>query len=163
MMLRVFLVVAMAAALAACATTTPNPMSADLRNGVFVKNVTVVWDAKDGKRAGNEGYEKHKADMQARLHDDVEAAFRTSPSGSEPVTFRITVTQFSGDNLVDANVDVVRISDGKVLATYEKVEGIHVSSGGLLGLVAEAALKVDQVGMAATNFTQNLRARFDGA
>jgi hypothetical protein len=66
-----------------------------------------------------------------------------------------------GSNAVLADVSVVRESDGKVLGVYRDVMGMHAANGGVIGLIAQAAMKPDIEGIMANSFAQNLRVRFD--
>lgn len=166
----VFAALAMAA-VSACASV-PNPIDAQTRSGVFVEGADLVWNVEDGKRLENPAYVEGKADMQARLEAAVENEFKASPAGSEPVTFKIDVKNYSrvgtamgnligGSNMVTADVTVIRKSDGKELGKYEDVVGMFASNGGLIGLAVQAATKPDVVGVMADSFAANLRTRFE--
>jgi hypothetical protein len=162
-MVRLLLVAVAAATLAACASTPPNPLSVDSRGGVFVRDVAVGLTADEAKREAKPGNETAKKDMQVRLQAAVTAAFKNSPSGAQPVTLRIEITQYYINSMVTADVSVVRASDGQVLGVYKGVTGMHAQGGGLLGAVIEAAMKTDYVGIIANDFANTLRARFNGA
>lgn len=159
-MLRLLIAIAMAAGLAACATT-PNPLTATVRGAFFVKDAAVIWAVDDAKLAGKESYEAAKADLQARLKVAVEKEFADSPSGAEAVEFAVKVNKYNGSTFVRADVDVVRKSDGQVLATYKDVVGMHVNNGGLVGALIEAAMKPDYVAIITNGFAANLRMRFE--
>lgn len=168
-----FLIVALAAAsLSACVSAPPNALKTDVRDKIFVKEVTETWAAVDGKRAENADYLTGKADLEARIKTAVENEFKASPSGSDAARFEITVKSYSrvnaamgnmigGANMVVADVRVVRISDGAELGVYTDVSGIHASNAGLIGAIAQAATKPDIVGIMTNTFAANLRARFD--
>lgn len=168
-----FLTVALAAAsLAACVSTPPNALKTEVRDRIFIQNVSETWAAIDGKRAENADYLTGKADLQARLKTAVETEFKASPSGSEAARFEITVKTYSrvnaamgnmigGANMVTADVRVVRVSDGAELGVYKDVVGMHASNGGLIGAIAQAAIKPDIVGIMTNSFAVNLRAKFD--
>jgi hypothetical protein len=167
-----FLMVALAAAsLTACAST-PNALKTDVRDKIFIQEVSETWAAVDGKRAENADYLTGKADLQARLKIAVETEFKASPSGSDAARFEITVKSYSrvnaamgniigGSNMVMADVRVVRISDGAELGVYKDVVGMHASNGGLIGAIAQAATKPDIVGIMTNSFAANLRAKFN--
>ena len=161
-MIRILLVVFAAATLAGCATT-PNPLSADLRGGMFIQNVDVGWSAQETARKTNDKNEANKHDMQARLQSTVATAFKDSPSGAQAVTFKIEITRYYPGSTIKADVSVVRPSDGQVLGVYKDVTGMHAQSGGLLGAIVEVAMKLDYVGILSNSFAANLRARFNGA
>jgi hypothetical protein len=162
-MYRLALVLAAVAALAGCATG-PNPLTADQRGGVFVKDVSVSLSPDEATReAGKKRYDESTKAIEDRLQTVVAAAFKNSPSGAQAVTLKIAITRYYPDTMVKADVSVVRVSDGQVLGVYPNVTGIHAESGGLLGAVIEAAMKVDYVGIVANSFAATLQARFNGA
>ena len=168
-----FLTIALAAvSLSACVSTPPNALKTDVRDKIFIQEVSETWAAVDGKRAENADYLTGKADLQARLKSAVETEFKASPSGSEAARFEITIKTYSrvnaamgnmigGANMVVADVRVVRISDGVELGVYKDVVGMHASNGGLIGAIAQAATKPDIVGIMTNGFAANLRAKFD--
>ena len=64
--------------------------------------------------------------------------------------------------MVEADVTVIRISDGKELGVYTGVTGFQSpSGGGLLQFALQALMKPDVVGMVSNAFAANLRMRFD--
>lgn len=150
-------------ALAACATTGPNPLGADARDDMYVRNVEVTWAPELTQRDAKRMSQKDFADAQPRLSAAVAAAFKNSPSGSKGIDLKIEVIKYYPGTLLDADVSVVRASDGQVIGVYKHVEGIHAESGGLLGAVIEAALKTDYLGIIDNGFAQTLKARFNGA
>lgn len=163
-MLRFFAAVAIAAALPACALAKPNPLTADVRQTLFVKDVEVVWSFDDTKLADDASYNAYKADTKERLKATVANTFANSPAGAEAVVFKIDVNQFSCASTgcsVRANVTVVQTSDGKELGVYSKVRGFQMASGGLLGVAIQAATKPDVVGIMSANFAGTLRGKFD--
>ena len=162
LVLRIILVALAAASLAACASVGPNPLSPDARDAMFVRNVDVTWSVAEAKRDEKRMSSKDYADVQPRLAAAVSAAFKSSPSGSQGVDFKIEVTKYFPGSLLEADVTVVRASDGQVLGVYKKVEGLHAESGGLVGALIEAALKTDYLGIIDNNFAQTLKARFNG-
>jgi hypothetical protein len=97
----------------------------------------------------------------------VAAAFATSPAGGDAVRFKIDVKSFNlavTGGMVDADVTVIRIADGKELGVYPDVRGAQSpSGGGLLGVALQAMMKPDVVGMVSNSFAANLRTRFDAA
>src|SRR5690606_12505299 len=157
--------------LAACATV-PNPIALETRNSFYVKDADVVWKVEDADRLDKPEYVEGKEDLVARLKPAVEAAFKTSPSGADAVTFRIEIKEYTrvgaamgnligGSNTVTADVYIVRISDGAEIGVYENVYGMYASNGGIIGAVVQAASKPDIVGIMANSFAQNLRSKFD--
>lgn len=163
-MLRFLLIATAVAVLPACALAKPNPMPAELRQTLFVKDVELAWSYDDAKDAAEPAYVAYKADAQGRLKAAVATAFANSPAGSEPVAFKIDVRAFSCASThcsVMADVAVVQISDGKELGLYKKVSGFQMASGGLLGVAIQAAVKPDVVGIMSNNFAAVLRAKFD--
>ena len=155
----------------ACATA-PNPLDAQTRGGLFVESADVSWAVDDAKRLDNPAYVEGKTDMIARLDAAVEEAFKASPAGSTPVTFKIDVKNYSrinavvgnllgGSNAVVGDVTVLRKSDGATLGVYKDVYGMFASNGGIIGLAVQAATKPDVPQVMADSFAQNLRARFD--
>lgn len=161
-MIRILLVIVAAASLAACATTPPNFMTSQARDGVFVRNVDVTWSAAEAKRVEKNMQKKSYQDVQPRLQAAVATAFKNSPSGSQAIDLKIEIERYYETSSVQADVSVVRVSDGQVLGVYKNVTGIHAQGGGLLGLVVEAALKTDYLGIIVNSFSQTMRARFDG-
>lgn len=159
-MFRRFLAAMLMVGLTACASI-PNPIDLQTRDSIFVKTVSVAWSVQS-KKPPTDAQKANDDDIQKKLRLAVEAKFKDFPSGSEPVEFNINIKKFSG-TLVEADVVVHRISDGKVLGIYENVTGIHVSNGGLLGAVIEAAMKVDYNALISSNFATVLRARFQNA
>ncbi|WP_349322905.1 hypothetical protein [Asticcacaulis sp. MM231] len=124
------------------------------------------------KKAADAAYDMGKADLQARLKSAVEAQFKTSPSGSDAVVFEIDVKGYSrvgaamgnmigGSNTVVADVHVRRVSDNAEIAVYTGVSGAYTSNGGIIGAIAQSAMKPDIVGVMANTFANNLRTRFD--
>ena len=170
--MRNFIVMALAAVCLAACASTPNPIDLNTRNSFFVKQANVAWKVDESKRTPNAEYDAGKADLQARLKGAVEAQFKTSPSGSEPVIFEIDVKNYSrvgaamgnligGSNMIVADVHVLRESDHSEVAVYTNVAGAYASNGGIIGAIAQAASKPDIVGIMANTFAANLRARFD--
>lgn len=173
MLKRLFAALALAS-LTACASTPPNPLTAQERAGVFVEGVSTAWSVEDGRRAENPNYLEGKADMQQRLTAAVQQAFANSPAGSEAVEFVVDVKNYNrvgmaqtaligGANMVIGDVTVRRKSNGETLAVYQGVLGSHVPPAGVLGLAVTAAMRPDPVGIMANNFAKNLRARWDAA
>jgi hypothetical protein len=163
-MKRLFAAVAVATLLPAAALAAPNPLTADLRQTMFVKDVELTWSFDDAKFTDEASYVAYKADAQQRIKAAVASTFANSPAGSEPVVFKIDVNQFSCASTgcsVRADVAVVQQSDGKELGVYHKVRGFQVASGGLLGVAIQAATKPDVVGITAANFAGTLRGKFD--
>lgn len=162
-----FKTVAAAAAmllLAACASL-PNPLDAPTRQSLFVKDVSVACSFDDAKVAAKPEYVAYKEDTQKRLKTAVATAFATSPAGAEGVAFKINVKDFSCATTgcqVKTDVAVVRISDGKELGVYKDVMGVQAASGGgLLGVLIQAMVKPDVVGIMSNNYALVLHARFD--
>jgi hypothetical protein len=169
-MLRATAVALAALSLAACASV-PNALDAQTRQSMFVKDATIAWAAPEPKEAKPE-FVAARDEFKAKLETAVEQAFVGSPAGSQPVRFDISIKRYSrvgaamgnligGSNAVMADVSVVRESDGKVLGVYKDVMGMHAANGGVIGLIAQAAMKPDIEGIMANSFAQNLRTRFD--
>ena len=157
--------------LAACASV-PNPLTSEVRDGLFVKDAAVNWTVDESKRTPNEAYVAGKQEFVTKLEQAVEEQFRNSPSGAEPVRFEIDVKTYNrvgaamgnligGSNAAIADVKVIRESDGQVLGVYENVMGMHASNAGIIGAVAQAMTKPDIEGIMANSFAVNLRNRFD--
>lgn len=155
--------------LAACASV-PNPLDSQTRQSMFVKDATISWAAPGPKEEKPE-YVAGRDELKTKLEAAVEQAFAGSPAGSEAVRFEINVERYSrvgmamgnligGANTVQADVSVVRERDGKVLGVYNDVVGMQASNGGVIGLVAQAAMKPDVEGIMANSFAQNLHTRF---
>lgn len=163
-MLKVFAVAACAATLPLAAMAKPNPLPAELRQGLFIKDVELTWSYDDSKLADDASYVAYKADAQTRIKASVANAFANSPAGSEAAVFKINVTNFSCASTgcsVRADVAVVQQSDGRELGVYPKVQGFQIASGGLLGVAIQAAVKPDVVGIMSANFAATLRGKFD--
>lgn len=163
-MLKFIAAIALAMAVPACAFAKPNPLPAEVRQTLFVKDVEIIWSVDDAKDAEKPEYVAYREDCQKRLKTTVASAFLNSPAGSEPVAFKINVNRFdcaSTGCTVRANVAVVRESDNTELGVYQKVMGMQIASGGLLGVLVQAAVKPDVVGIATTNFAAILGARFN--
>lgn len=168
---RLFAALALAATLAACAST-PNPIDSATRQGAFVKDATINWVMEDTRQQQNANYAASKTDIIARLERAVEARFAASPAGSVPVTFRIDVKNYSRanaavgqligvPNALVADVTVLRESDGAELGVYKDVMGLYQGGGGLIGLAVQAASRPDVPQVMVDTFATNLRARFD--
>lgn len=166
-------VILCALTLAACAST-PNPLDAQARSGFYVKSAPIDWTVDDAKKSEDAAYVSGKKEVEARLQAAVEREFKASPSGAQAVAFRVKVKLYTrvglmmgnligGSNEVDADVDVVRESDGKVLGTYSGVRGMYLSNGGVLGAVAQAVTKPDIPQVMADTFAKNLRKKFEGS
>jgi hypothetical protein len=156
------LAVAVMTLLAACATIPPNPLGPDARDGMFVRSVDVAWSPVLAKRFAARLGQKDFADVQPRLSAAVAATFKTSPSGSQAVDFKIEVTRYIPTAELIGDVSVVRASDGQVIGVYKGVVGIHAQGGGLVGALIDAAMKTDYLGIIDNNFAQTLKARFNG-
>ena len=163
-MFRTVAAVAAMLLLAACASL-PNPLDAPTRQSLFVKDVSVAWSFDDAKAAAKPEYVAYKEDTQKRLKAAVATAFATSPAGADGVAFKINVKDFSCATTgcqVKTDVAVVRVSDGKELGVYKDVMGIQAASGGgLLGVLIQAMVKPDVVGIMSNNYALVLHARFD--
>jgi hypothetical protein len=163
-MFKFLVVAALAATLPTCALAKPNPLAADVRQTLFVKDVELAWSYDDAKLADDANYVAYKNDAKERLKTAVATAFASSPAGSEAVAFKIDVKTFSCASTgcsVKASVSVVQLSDGKELGVYTKVQGFQMASGGLLGVAIQAAVKPDVVGIMSANFAATLRGQFD--
>lgn len=169
-MLRATTIALAALSLAACASV-PNPLDRPTRQSMFVKDATIAWTAPEPKEVKPE-YVAGRDELKAKLETAVEQAFAGSPAGSQGVRLDINIERYSrvgmamgnligGANSVQADVSVVRESDGKVLGVYTDVVGFQASNGGIVGLIAQAAMKPDIEGIMANSFAQNLRTRFD--
>ena len=170
-MFRKFLALVAAVSLTACAST-PNPLTPDVRSGLFVQDVALNWNVDETKREQSPAYVEGKQDLQTRLEAAVEQEFKNSPSGSQPVDFVVDIKNYSrvgaamgnligGSNMVIADVKVVRKSDGATLGVYENVTGMYASNHGIIGAIAQAVSKPDIVGIMANSFAATLRQRFD--
>ena len=163
-MIRKLMAVVAMTMLAACASL-PNPLNEASRQGLFVKEVGVAWAFDDAKFAVKPEYVAYKEDAQKRLKDAVATAFATSPAGSDGVAFKITVKKFSCATTgcsVQTDVAVIRLADGKELGVYKDVYGVQAASGGgLLGVLIQAVVKPDVVGIMSNNYALVLHARFD--
>jgi hypothetical protein len=162
-----------ALALAACATG-PNPLDAQTRNSFYVKDASIDWALNDAKKDSDADYVQGKKDMAEHLERTVEREFKTSPSGSDAAHFRIKVTAYSRagtlagniiglSNAMQADVDVVRDSDGKVLGTYKNVHGLYTAGGGVLGAMVQSVTKPDVAQLLAADFTKDLRKKFNAS
>ena len=164
-MLRFLLIAAFAAALPVCAMAKPNPLSLDLRQTLFIKTVEQTWNLKNPPKIPDDpAYVAYRQDFETRIKDVVAEAFSKSPAGSEPAAFKIEVTDFSAATtgaFMSANVTVTRLSDGVVLGVYPKVRGFQQSNGGMLGVLVQAMVKPDVIGIMSANFAAVLRAKFD--
>jgi hypothetical protein len=162
--IRILVAVLAMTTLAACASL-PNPLDAPTRQALFVKDVSVAWSFDDAKQGAKPDYVAYKEDTQKRLKSAVATAFATSPAGAEGVAFKIDVKEFSCATTgcqVKTDVAVVRMSDGKELGVYKDVMGIQAASGGgLLGVLIQAMVKPDVVGIMSNNYALVLHARFD--
>jgi hypothetical protein len=161
---RVLAAVLAAMSVAACASL-PNPLDAPARQAMFVKDVSVAWSFDDAKQSVKPEYVAYKEDTQKRLKAAVTTSFATSPAGAEGVTFKINVKSFSCATTgcsVKTDVAVVRLADGKELGAYKDVMGVQAASGGgLLGVLIQAMVKPDVVGIMSNNYALVLHARFD--
>jgi hypothetical protein len=150
--------------LAACASL-PNPMDAPSRQALFIKDVSVGWSYEDAKESVKPEYVAYKEDTEKRLKSAVATAFATSPAGGDAAAFKIDVKEFHCATTgcsVKTDVAVVRLSDGKELGVYKDVMGFQAASGGgLLGVLVQAIVKPDVVGIMSNNYAAILRARFD--
>lgn len=171
MLKQVFAALALAS-LTACATVPANPLTPQQRAAVFVDDVSTTWSVEDARRAENPAYVTGKEDVQKRLTAAVEQAFANSPAGSEAVEFLVDVKNYNrvgaaqtilvgGANMIVADVAVRRKSDGQTIATYTGVMGSHTPPPGLLGAAVSAVARPDPVGIMASSFAQNLRARWE--
>jgi hypothetical protein len=165
-MLRVLLVAAFAALLPACAMAKPNPLPLDVRQSLFIKDVSLDWNLKKPPTNPDDpAYVAYRQDFEARIKNVVAEAFSKSPAGSEAAAFKLEVTDFSAATtgaFMAANVTVTRVSDGAVLGVYPKVRGFQsASGGGLLGVLVQAMVKPDVIGIMSNNFAAVLRAKFD--
>ena len=158
-------------ALSACATA-PNPIDAEVRQAAFVEDVSIEWLVDDAdERDDNGDYAAGRADLIERLESALETEFENSPAGDQAVTFDVRIDQYSRVNNLTGNViggsnrfvaDVyVLDANGETVGVYEDVVGIHASGGGLIGAAIQAASRPDVVGIMVTNFTGELRRRFD--
>lgn len=170
-MLRKFIVAVLAATLAACVSTPPNPLTPAVRQTLFVRDSAITWSAQDGDDS-DAFYVAERAAFRERLQTAVNAAFDNSPAGSEPVRFDIEVKQYSrvgmmvgnllgGANVVLADVHVVRLSDGQRLGTYTDIMGRSATGGGVIGVLVQAATRPDVAQVMSDTFAANLRQRFD--
>ena len=163
-MIKILAAVLAAMSLAACATV-PNPLDAQARQTMFVKDVSVAWSFEDAKQSVKPEYVAYKEDTEKRLKAAVATSFATSPAGSEGVAFKINVKSFSCATTgcsVQTDVAVVRLADGKELGVYKDVMGVQMASGGgLLGVLIQAMVKPDVVGIMSNNYALVLHARFD--
>ena len=170
-MLKKFAAVAAMLSLAACGMP-PNALKPAQRNAIFVKDATIGWSIDDAKKTANAEYVAAKDEFAQKLEAAVEQEFRSSPSGAEPVVFKVNVKNYSrvgaamgnligGSNMVIADVTVARESDGQVLGVYEDVMGMHASNGGVIGLVAQAVTKPDIEQIMANSFAATMRKRFE--
>ena len=164
-LLRFLVAIAMAMALPLCAVAKPNPIAPDVRSSLFVKDVTMTWNLKKPPaKPDDPDYVAYKADFEPRLKQIVAEAFAKSPAGADAAAFAIEVTDFSAATTgayMQANVTVTRLSDGAVLGVYPKVRGFQGSNGGLLGVLVQAMVKPDVIGIMSANFAAVLRAKFD--
>lgn len=170
-MFRSILAAFAALTLTACASV-PNALDAQTRQSIFVKDAAVGWSFDDAKQADKAAYVEGKTEFLGKLETAVEEAFKASPAGGEPVRFEIDVKRYSrvgaamgnligGSNMAQADVSVVRETDGKVLGVYKDVVGLHASNGGVIGAIVQGVTKPDIEGIMANSFAQNLRVRFD--
>jgi hypothetical protein len=159
--------------LSACASA-PNPLDLQTRNGFYVKDAPIDWTVDDAKKTADAEYAKGKKEVADRVQATVVSEFKNSPSGSQPVHFRIKVKTYNrvglmmgnligGTNDIWADVDVVRDSDGKVMGTYASVHGMYSSNGGVLGAIAQAATHPDIPQIMAASFAKDLRKKFEGS
>lgn len=162
----------MIVALGAC-TATPNPIAQEVRDGVFVRDATIAWSVDDADENDENGsYAAGKEDLIARLEPAVEAAFRDSPSGSDPIILNIDIHDYNrvnnltgnmlgGANGFAADVSLVRETDGATIGVYENVVGVRASGGGIIGAMVDAASNPDIVAIMVNSFVANLRRKFD--
>ncbi len=164
-MLRFLMIALMAIVTPVCAMAKPNPIKADVRQTLFIKDVELTWALKkEPKDASDPAYVAYRADFEPRIKQIVADAFSKSPAGADAAAFRIEVTEFSAATtgaFMSANVTVVRISDGAVLGVYPKVRAFQGSNGGLLGVLVQSMVKPDVIGIMSGNFAAVLRGKFD--
>lgn len=169
-MKNILVIIAAAMALTACVSIPPNPLNADARQALFVKDVKTEWNLTPPKKEPKKPvdpvvFKAAQTDVEGRLIAAVSSAFATSPAGAEGVTFKIEIKRFTPGFLgaVGGDVSVIRVSDNKVLGVYTDVFGADTSGsqGGLIGLAIAAASKPDSIGIMSNQFAANLRARFE--
>lgn len=164
-MIRFILVAVLATVLPACAMAKPNPLPLDVRQTLFIKDVSLAWNLKKPpKDALDPAYVAYKEDFENRITGIVANAFATSPAGPEAASFKIEVTEFYAASTgagMTANVTVTRQSDGATLGVYQKVRGYQVAQGGLLGVVVQSMVKPDVIGIMSNNFAVVLHSKFD--
>ena len=109
---------------------------------------------------------------EADLTAAVEKEFKNSPSGRNPVTLEIKVKNYwrvsaamgnliGGSNQVIADVAVKRNEDGSVMGVYQDIRGYYASNSGVIGLMVQAAMDPDIVGIMSDSFADDLRKNFD--
>lgn len=140
--------VALCLFLAACAGSPKfvNPLTPDVRDSIFIKEVAVDMSALDTAAKSDEPLSEDKIEIRrlfdVQLKDSILAAFQNGPAGTDPVTAVVNVSKLGTDKL-SARVDIVRIRNGERLASYDI--DAFASRSGFLKLVQGKGSKVNQV------------------
>ena len=161
--------------LSACATVN-STMTAEKSKEYFFQDSNISWDLsdkrvkKDAEKDDNGKRATQKADLIAKLDTALENEFKNTPSGSNPMRFDVRITDYYFANGLGtvwgapssffADVDVIDVSTGEILATVTGLGGSTKSMGGLLGLAVNAATKPDIEGIIASSFAKRLRKKY---
>lgn len=149
--------VALCMFLAACAGSQPfiNPLTPDVRDSIFIKNVAVDMTALDAANKSGAPLSEDKLEIRrlfdVQLKESISAAFQDRPAGTDPVTAVVNISQLGTNNLT-ARVDIVRAGNGERLASYDI--NAFADRSGFLKLVQGKESKVNQV---VEEFTETLQ------
>lgn len=146
--------------LAACSSGQryTNPLSADVRDSLYIKTIDVVW-AENAKKPESElsaDEQLKRTELAAAIKESVGAAFKVSPAGLEASRILVTLTE-GGTAMARGRADIIRIRDSATVASYNV--GANVQRSGFLSLVQGKGSKIAQV---ANTFAYDLSGKFFG-